>query len=219
MKNLQLYLEKLKQGHMISEELLPCFQFYQFHKGDFILHQGQQLEILYILIDGKIKTCHTTSNGIISLLAICQSMSVIGEIEFLNHQDVINDIYAIDECLCLGISIKNYEHLLLNDLSFMRYLATTTSQKLSNSNHNSSISKNYPVENRLASYLIACAENKIIQENFVQVAEMIGCSYRQLQRVLNDFCEKKYIQKTKRSQFLIIHYDALSKLGQDLYYI
>ena len=75
------------------------------------------------------------------------------------------------------------------------------------------------MENRLASYLIACAENKIIQENFVQVAEMIGCSYRQLQRVLNDFCEKKYIQKTKRSQFLIIHYDALSKLGQDLYYI
>ncbi|WP_418555640.1 cyclic nucleotide-binding domain-containing protein [Longibaculum muris] len=195
MRNLQLYLEKLKQEHMISDDLLPYFQFYSFSKGDLIVRQGQQLDILYIFMEGKIKACHTTSNGTVSLIAISNSINVIGEIEFLNHQDVINDIYAIDNCFCLGISIENHENLLLNDLAFIRYLALTMSQKLYNANQNTSISKNYPVENRLASYLIACAENKIIQENFVQVAEMIGCSYRQLQRVLNDFCEKKYIQK------------------------
>lgn len=77
---------------------------------------------------------------------------------------------------------------------------------------------NYPVENRLASYLISCENNMIIEDNFVSVAEMIGCSYRQLQRVLNDFCQKKYMRKIKRSCYEILDLSALQHLGKDLYY-
>lgn len=74
----------------------------------------------------------------------------------------------------------------------MKYLGYIATMKLYHSNLNNSISVNYPVENRLASYLISCHHEKIIDENFVSVAEMIGCSYRQLQRTLNDFIKKIY---------------------------
>lgn len=219
MKNKQFYFNQLKAMQMLNQKSYSYFDLVNFNKGDLLLRQGQKLEYLYILLNGKIKSCHTTSNGLTVLSAFSQAISVIGEVEFLNHRDVINDVYALEPVTCLRTSVTRYEESLLNDLYFMRYLAQTISQKLYDTNHNSSVSINYPVENRLASYLISCQDHMIIHDNFVQVAEMIGCSYRQLQRTLNDFCQNGYIRKIKRGQFEIIDPVTLQRLGEDLYYL
>lgn len=151
--------------------------------------------------------------------AFSNPITVTGEVEFLNHHEVTNDVYALKNTVCFRISVAQYEDILLHDLIFMRYLARTLSNRLYHANHNTAISINYPVENRLASYLISSAQQLIIKDNFVQVAEMIGCSYRQLQRVLNDFCQCGYLCKVKRGNYLITDESALKALGQDLYYI
>jgi CRP/FNR family putative post-exponential-phase nitrogen-starvation transcriptional regulator len=46
---------------------------------------------------------------------------------------------------------------------------------------------------------------------------LIGCSYRQLQRVLQLFLDKKYIKKIKRGTYQIIDLNALNLLGEDVY--
>lgn len=212
------YINILKKQHMMNENNYQYFELCQFHKGDYLLYQGQVLDYLYILVEGKLKTSHTTANGLTVLNCFAKPISIIGEVEFLNQREVINDICALDAVKCLRISIELYQDILFHDSLFMRYLAQTISCKLYDTNHNSSISMNYPVENRLASYLISCEDHFIIEDNFVFVAEMIGCSYRQLQRVLNDFCQKKYMRKIKRSCYEILDISALQLLGQDLYY-
>lgn len=219
MKNKKEYYQILEQQQMMQVSTYAYFELCHFKKGDCLLHQGQQLSYLYILLEGCIKSCHTTSNGSTVLTAFSNALTVIGEVEFLNHREVINDIYAIENIVCLRICVSKYEEVLLNDLLFIRYLAKVISCKLYETNQNSSISMNYPVENRLASYLISCHDNLIITENFVQVAKMIGCSYRQLQRVLNTFCKLGYLSKIQRGQFKICNPKALQKLGQDLYYL
>ena len=60
-------------------------------------------------------------------------------------------------------------------------------------------------------------DNYIVQDNFVVVAELIGCSYRQLQRVLQLFLDKKYIKKIKRGTYQVINLNALNLLGEDVY--
>ena len=85
----------------------------------------------------------------------------------------------------------------------MKTIAKNLASKLSKSTQNQSISLNYPVENRLAAYFIVSHKNSIVQDNFVVVAELIGCSYRQLQRVLKLFLDKKYIKKIKRGKMCI----------------
>lgn len=218
MKKKEIYIDMLKSKHVMSETNYQYFELCQFHKGDYLLYQGQQLDYLYILVEGKLKTSHTTANGLTVLNCFAYPISVLGEVEFLNQRDVINDIYALQTSYCLRLSIELYQDILFNDPVFMRYLAQTISCKLYDSNQNSSISMNYPVENRLASYLISCENDMIIEDNFVSVAEMIGCSYRQLQRVLNDFCKKNYIKKIKRSHYEILNPSVLKQLGKDLYH-
>lgn len=217
MKNIEFYKRKIKNEKMMGDELLRCLEMKVFSKGETILHQGQTLDGIYILVKGRTKVCHTTANGHTFLCAFTKALSVIGEVEFFHHQDVISDIYALEECLCFYIDILKYRYVIEKDLLFMHALASIATLKLHHSNLNNSISVNYPVENRLASYLISCQQEKIIEENFVSVSEMIGSSYRQLQRILNDFCMKKYIMKIKRGQYRIINEKALQKLGQDLY--
>lgn len=218
MKNKEFYINMLKNSHVMSDTSYQYFELCQFHKGDCLLYQGQQLDYLYILVEGQLKTSHTTANGLTVLNCFAYPISVLGEVEFLNQREVINNIYALQTSYCLRLSIDLYQDILFNDPLFMRYLAQSISYKLYDTNQNSSISMNYPVENRLASYLISCENDMIIEDNFVSVAEMIGCSYRQLQRVLNDFCQKKYMRKIKRSCYEILDLSALQHLGKDLYY-
>lgn len=217
MNNQEYYLNLIKSKNMMNAANYQYLQICYFDKDECILYQGQELDYLYILVSGCTKTCRTTANGMTMLAAITNPVTVIGEVEFLNYLEVANSIYALQDSVCFRISVSLYRDLLLNDLLFMRYIATAVSYRLHNANHNMSISINYPVENRLASYLVSRADNLVVYDNFVQVAQMIGCSYRQLQRVLNHFCQEKYISKIKRSTFKIINLQALKQLGKDVY--
>lgn len=105
----------------------------------------------------------------------------------------------------------------MNHVFFMKTIAKNLASKLSKSTQNRSISLNYPVENRLAAYFIVSHKKGIIQDNFVIVAELIGCSYRQLQRVLQLFLDKNYIKKVKRGTYQIIDLNTLNQLGEDVY--
>ena len=49
------------------------------------------------------------------------------------------------------------------------------------------------------------------------VSKMIGCSYRQLQRVLQQLCQKQYLLKHENGSYQIINESALKQLGQEIY--
>lgn len=53
----------------------------------------------------------------------------------------------------------------------------------------------------------------------IDVAEMIGSSYRQLQRVLRYFIKQKYMKKIDKGKYMILDFKSLQELGKDLYHI
>lgn len=214
MKN---YEKMILEKKIMTKTTLQLFHFYQVRGNHWLLHQGDDLHELYILLKGRIKACNTTANGMTRLSAISYPITVLGEVEFLNGLPINNDVYTLEQCDFLAISVDRYRNVLFEDLIFVRFLAQQISLKLYNTNHNTSISINYPVENRLAAYLVSCHDHGVIRENFVSVASLLGCSYRQLQRVLNQFCRWGYIEKKGRSQYVIIDWDGLQNLGQDIY--
>lgn len=219
MKNKQTYLQMLIKQKIFSSINPEHIEIFHFKKGDYILKQGNSLDYLYILVDGSIKTCHTTANGLQNICAIVSDLYVLGELELLTNQVMINDIIALNNCTLLAISIHLYKEELFQDLSFMTYLAKSIATKLYNKNNNDAISINYSTKNRLASYLIAVAQNGIIKDDLGTISEIIGCSYRQLQRVFKEFIIKGYIKKIKRGEYQIIQFAPLEKLSKDIYFL
>jgi CRP-like cAMP-binding protein len=97
------------------------------------------------------------------------------------------------------------------------------SEKLKNGSNNSSINLLYPLENRLASYILAFAEISddkikkfIFKENYNEIAELLGSSYRHLNRTLNKFCSDGILKKNNK-EYVIEDYKKLLYLAGDLY--
>ena len=76
----------------------------------------------------------------------------------------------------------------------------------------------YPLENRLASYILATYTNEYSNstENLTQISEFLGSSYRHLLRVLNKL-ESEGIIKRNNKKLIILDKDRLEELAGDLY--
>ena len=211
------YLNELKKLEILHVDNNQYIEIIEINKDDYLLHQGEKLNHIYILLKGKVKVNHINANGNSMLCGFNSPYSIIGELEFITHSSIINNVIAYEDCICATISLSKYHEILINDVFFMKTIAKNLASKLSKSNQNQSILLNYPVENRLAAYFIVSHKDYIVQDNFVVVAELIGCSYRQLQRVLKLFLDKKYIKKIKRGTYQIVNLNALNLLGEDVY--
>ena len=205
------YLNELKKLEILHVDNYQYIEIKKLNKDEYLLHQGEKLNYIYILLRGKVKVNHINANGNSMLCSFNSPYSIIGDLEFITQSPIINNVIAYEDCICATISLSKYHEILMNDIFFMKTIAKNLASKLSKSTQNQSISLNYPVDNRLAAYFI-------VQDNFVVVAELIGCSYRQLQRVLQLFLDKKYIKKIKRGTYQIVNLNALNLLGEDVYH-
>ena len=211
------YLNELKKLEILHVDNYQYIEIKKLNKDEYLLHQGEKLNYIYILLRGKVKVNHINANGSSMLCSFNSPYSIIGDLEFITQSPIINNVIAYEDCICATIFLSKYHEILMNDVFFMKAIAKNLASKLSKSTQNQSISLNYPVENRLAAYFIVSHKDYMVQDNFVVVAELIGCSYRQLQRVLQLFLDKKYIKKIKRGTYQIVDLNALNLLGEDVY--
>lgn len=211
-------LSLLEGRHILSEENLKRGQVRTFAKGEYLLHQGTQLRNIYILIQGKVRTIHNNANGTAVYNGLSLPIDILGQIELMNGQVISHDAMALSDCVTLSFSVANDGAALLNDNVFLRYISSSLAMICYNAEINSSISINFPVENRLASYLLAYARNDQVKMNMAAAAPMIGSSYRHLQRVMAQFIDKGYIAKKKRGLYEIKDHAKLAALSEDAYH-
>lgn len=79
----------------------------------------------------------------------------------------------------------------------------------------------YALENKLCSYINASAtelqdSKRIYTESLSETAELLGASYRHLQRILKSLCEKNILEKQGK-YYLIIDEKKLTDMAEDIY--
>ncbi len=73
----------------------------------------------------------------------------------------------------------------------------------------------FPLENRLADFILQTAYEGVYKEKHVTVCDYLGVSYRHLLHVLTQFCQKGYLQK-KGGAIKLSEHDSLSELAKAL---
>lgn len=217
-KKLNYYVNKYKINEIFSNNMLPYMEIHHFKKNEHICLSGEDLKYLYFFVEGKSKVYITTANGKSLLIRFYSPVQIVGEIEILNKSTIDCNIQAIKDCICIAIPRKEIEEKCLNDSKFLYYISTHLSLKLSSASLSSSVNMLYPLENRLASYILATYTNEDSNttENLTQISEFLGSSYRHLLRVLNKF-ESEDIIKRNNKKFIILDKDRLEELAGDLY--
>jgi CRP/FNR family transcriptional regulator, putaive post-exponential-phase nitrogen-starvation regulator len=209
------FMEKHSIAHHFSFDVTEFIEVRKYQRDEWIIHEGMRPGFLFYVIEGKAKIYVTHQNGKVSLINFINENDYIGEIELLNDVYYTKGIQALTKTICFALPFRHYRKQLLEDAKFLRELTKFLSGKATHMAAKYTQSLAFPLENRLADFILQTADEGIYKEKHVMVCDYLGISYRHLLHVLSQFCEKNYLQKDGRN-FQIKQYQSLYELAEVL---
>ncbi|MBN2794208.1 MAG: cyclic nucleotide-binding domain-containing protein [Clostridia bacterium] len=221
---LKHYVSKYNIHQFFEKDMTPYMTLCQYPYNEMLLNTGDLMKDFYFVVEGKVKIFLTLENGKSLLLRIVHPLTELGSVELLQEQKIVSsNVQALHQCKVIKIPFKALEEHAKEDLVFYKYIIRQLSRKLHNCSNTASINATYPFKSRLASYLISTATpidadtiDEIRFEHLTDLATFLGTSYRHLNRVVQELCDEKIIQKNKNS-FTIINYEQLKTLSGGFY--
>lgn len=215
------YIKENKLNEIFTEDLEKEMELLFYKKGEYMCRQGEDIEYLLFFVKGKAKVSINLLNGKSLLICFYYPFMVLGDLELATLNKASTDTQIMEDTYCIGLSLSKVRKRLLKDAKFLGYISKSLGDKLERASKNGSINLLYPLENRLASYIIATREEEeentyIFKENLTEVAELLGTSYRHLMRTINGLCEKGIMTKMERGSYAIDD-EELKILGEEIY--
>ncbi len=207
------YYNHFPLSDYFSFDIRPYTSIVQFDSEENILREGEIPYFLYFLIDGRAKLFLSQENGRVTLINFLNAPCFIGEMELLGAQKTANGVTAVTTCTCYAIQISKCTSKILNDIKFLRYLCLFLSQKAIGNTYNYSKNQSYPLEVRLANFILITSSNRMYRERHTEAAEFLGVTYRHLLYVLAGFVTCGYLKKTKCGYY-IQDINALRKMAE-----
>lgn len=211
-ENRNYYLQQYPITHLFSFPIEDYIQVHEYKSGEWIIQEGTSPEYLFYVLEGKAKIYITHQNGKVSLLDFINEFEYIGEMELLHEVYFSKGIQASMKTICFAIPFHSSRKLMLEDATFLRHLSIFLSNKATHMAMKYSQSLAFPLENRLADFILQTADNNLYKEKHVTVCDFLGVSYRHLLHVLSQFCEKKFLKKEGHA-YKIIDKTALMELA------
>lgn len=214
---------QLKQHYLQYYELDKIFPqslhnqiFCRYYKKDeYLCLENEPISELYFVVKGKTKVIHSMENGKQSMVTFDTPLSILGEIEFMLDVESQNALQAVEDTIVLGISYQ-YKQQLIQYHPFLYFVSQYVCHKIIRNDQNNSINQIYTVSQRLCSYIVSKTENHLFHDNYTHLAEYLGCSHRQLLRVLKSLCDQNILRKTGKG-YEIIDETTLEQLAAENY--
>lgn len=221
---LKRYINKYRINEMFSSNLEEYMELIVFEKGDYLSREGEPIEHLLFFVKGKAKVYINLENGKALLLCFYYPFMMFGDLELVSKKMATTNTVVIDEVHCIALPLNKVRAELLKDSKLMGYVCESLGDKLERASKNGTINLLYPLENRVASYIIATMEkvkiedNELFQfnENLTTLAELLGTSYRHLLRTLNKLVDERLLKKQKGC-YVVIEEKKLRALAADIY--
>ena len=201
------YITQFELDDLFPADFRKHIKIYFFEKGDVLFSTGEELDELYFLMEGKIKIFTHTPEGKLLINRFKRPLALIGDVEYSKGTAVLNSVEAVTDGVFLSICFEELASLEKENPAIMRFLFDTVAHKFYTESHITSMHMLYPVEVRLASYLLSISEagegtmfhQEMHTSNLMELAEWIGTSYRHLNRVLKKMATDDLIERVNGS--------------------
>jgi CRP-like cAMP-binding protein len=190
------YLKQYQLESVFHEPLRTHMTLCHFEKCELICREGETSEYLYVLVEGKIKIFTTSPQDKTLVLCFKTPLEVVGDVEFVRESDIVNTVQAVSPVVMLRIHYQWLAELASDYAPLLKFLLKIISHKFYIDSNFSNFNLMYPVEVRLASYLLSISTEEagtVVHEeldafNLTDIANLIGTSYRHLNRVIQKLC-------------------------------
>ncbi|MCT8978814.1 cyclic nucleotide-binding domain-containing protein [Clostridium sp. CX1] len=216
---LNQYIEEFELNSIFEKDMIEHMELFCFSKGDMICTKDNYVNYVYFLVEGKIKVYTLHDNGKSILLRFSNPLSILGDVELLSDYKGLCNVESVTETFLIGIEIVKLKKYAYNDTKFLRFVIKNLSYKLYNTSNATSINLLYPLESRFASYLLSISGegssssgDDIRTSKLTEIANLLGTSYRHLNRIINEFVNKDIIIR-KRGTIIIKDFHKLKELS------
>lgn len=219
------YLHQHQIESIFNDELMPYLSLYSFDQGELICSQGEPSQYLYVLVQGKLKIYTTSAEGKTLILSFKTPLEVVGDIEYVQGNDLINTVEAVSPVLMIGVHYRWLKKYGSDHSPLLNFLLKIITYKFCIKSNSLSFNLMYPVDVRLASYLLSVSFDefntqfkcRLSTTHLKDAANLIGTSYRHLNRVIRKLCTEGMIER--KSGFIHVKdRERLSKLANDNIY-
>ncbi|PGL71520.1 cyclic nucleotide-binding domain-containing protein [Bacillus sp. AFS055030] len=219
------FLADLRIEGVFNEELKAHMTLHRFKHGELICSQGDLSQTLFILVKGKVKVYTTTAEGKTLILSFKKPLELIGDIEYVRGTSYINTVEAVSEVEMIALDYRCLKKFGQDYIPFLQFLLEIITEKFHIKSNAMSFNLMYPVEVRLASYLLSISydeTNSLLEDhlktiNLKDAANLIGTSYRHVNRVIQQFCKDDLVERINGG-ILIKDRARLSVLASDNIY-
>ncbi|WP_332646858.1 transcriptional regulator YeiL [Lysinibacillus sp. 54212] len=193
------YIQHFPINKYFSYNVESYVEVFEYKVGDWIIEEGMNSNYLFYIHTGKAKVFVTHQNGKMALINIVGAGEFLGDMELLHEQYYSKAVQAISTMIVFAIPFKPCREPLLEDAKFLKQLAIYISEKATDMTAKYSQRLAFPLENRLAEFILQTAVDDIYREKHVLVCDYLGVSYRHLLFTLAQFCEEDILAKDGRN--------------------
>ncbi|WP_026691031.1 Crp/Fnr family transcriptional regulator [Alteribacter aurantiacus] len=207
----------------IPKELQEELRLYHYKKGEKICSQGDVINHLYLLVEGKIKIYTESPQGKTLVLCFKKPLEAIGDVEYVRKCRVINTVEAVTNSQLLTLPYRAIEEHGATSAPFLHFLLKVITVKFHIDSNFTNFNLLHPVETRFASYVLNVSPangeeaEELATSNMVDVANLLGTSYRHLNRVINKMINENWIERTN-GYIRMVDRDRLKELADPVLY-
>jgi CRP-like cAMP-binding protein len=213
------YLERYQLTHVFDVSLRKAMHIQTIAQGEALCRQGDVAHELYLLVEGKLKITHMSATGKRLVLSFKHPFDLVGDIEFGQKIDLMNTVEAVTPVTVLRIAYADLEEAHVPHSAFLLFLHETITKTFELKSHTLSYNLLYPVEVRLASYLLSMPPDTdaFASKELVDAADLVGTSYRHVNRVLRQFVYDGLIRRTQHTIEIIDRDGLMERVGESIY--
>ena len=178
------------------------------------------------MLDSVLSFCTKhTPEGKKLILRFINPLAIVGDIELIQNSKAHNVVEACSDVVAISISNTVIRNKLLHDPIFIKFLLENIANTLKISTRFTALNLLYPVEVRVASYLLSISTDSngnmykedLDATSVTSIADFIGVSYRHIIRVLQRFYNEKLIEKSN-GVIVIKDFSRMKEVAKDNIY-
>lgn len=181
----------------------------RYPRGNIVLYKGDAGDVIYLILEGKVKVVLSHSDGKEIILNTLISGDYFGEMSIFDHMPRSANIVAMEDCEFLAIPQKAITDQIKKNPQLAFKLLSIMSQRLREANEQISSLAYLDVKGRVAQTLMRLLKKsgKTTGEGYQvlprpamkDIADMSGTSRETVSRILNELAKQGIITYTKDS--------------------
>lgn len=180
-----------------------------FEADQAIVRQGERCGGVHLLCEGFARIEILSGEGKSLLIGEYRNRGLIGDLELVLSSGWSTTVTAISPVKTLFLPFSFYRKELLRSAPFLLLVAKNLAKSLQASSYANARRAYFPLEQRLAAYLLANAKKGVFRDNLSEVSRKLGTSYRHLFRVLHSLCSQGLLEKRGTAFYRIADRESL----------